>query len=190
MELKRIKALLEKYYKGETSKEEEKILQKYFSEKDVADELEADKDIFLYQLHDQNVSEEIPDISDEIWESIHSQEDYKSKKNNKLIYISLRIAAGIAILVASYFLVNNQAFRSNGTMMVDTYEDPELAYEQAKETLLYVSTMLNNGANHLEPMQNLNKGTQKLNTISTFNKGLEELNPIKKYNKADKYFKQ
>ena len=113
------------------------------------------------------------------------------QKNNKLRYGYLSIAASIAILLASYFVLKNQVFNSNQEIPIaDTYDNPEQAYEQAKETLLYVSALLNNGANHLEPIKKINEGTQKLNNIASFNKGLKELKPIEEYTKVDKYFKK
>ncbi len=189
MDLKEIKALLEKFYNGDTSLEEEKILREYFSNEVINDELRADKDIFLYQVQEEKSNQIIPDISDEIWNNLNSNDN--SQKDKSLTYVLLRIAAGLVILIGSYLLLNNQVFKKQQTIQfTDTYENPEQAYEQAKQTLLYVSAMLNNGANHLEPIQKINEGTKELNKLSSFNEGLKELNPINKYKIADKYFKQ
>ncbi|PLX16793.1 MAG: hypothetical protein C0597_07715 [Marinilabiliales bacterium] len=151
----------------------------------------AEKDIFLYQVQETNDLENIPDISSDILNSLPDIDTHKIQKNRNLIYNYLRIAASITILLASYFILKNQVFNSNQEIPIaDTYDNPEQAYEQAKETLLYVSALLNNGTNHLEPIKKIDEGTQKLNKISSFNKGLNELKPIKEYTKADKYFKQ
>jgi hypothetical protein len=191
MDLKSLKALLEKYYKGESSLEEEKILKDYFSSHDVHSDLIADKDIFLYQVQETENLKVLPDISEDIWNSIAETNTPKLHKNNKLNYFYLRIAASVIILLASYFVLKNQVFNSHQEIPIaDTYDNPEQAYEQAKETLLYVSALLNNGTGHLEPMHKINEGTQKLNKIASFNKGLNELKPIQEYSKADKYFKQ
>ncbi len=189
MDLKRIKVLLEKYYKGETSLEEEKILREYFSKEDVGPEFISDRDIFMHQVQENENIGNIPDISDEIWKSLSSPEEYKEKKNSKLTYLFLRIAAGILILVGSYYILGDQVLNTDQNV-ADTFSEPEMAYEQAKETLLYVSALLNNGTDHLEPIHKINEGTQKLNTISRLNDGIKKLEPIKKYTKADKYFKQ
>ena len=191
MDLKEIKALLEKYYNGETSLEEEKILKEYFSKDRVDPELIADKDIFMYQIQEDDQLQDIPDISDQIWYKLNKTDSYKVKNNNKIAYLFLRIAASAILLFGLYFVVKDQVFSSKNNMVItDTYNDPEEAYKQAKETLLYVSAMLNTGTNHLEPIQKINEGTQKLYTLSSFNNGLKELEPISKYNKANKYFKQ
>ena len=185
MDQKKVKILLEKFYNGDSTLEEEKLLKEYFSSEPVDPEFIADKDIFLFQIYEKD--QVAPDISDEIWENL--QKD-NIKINNKLVYTYLRVAASIIIIIGSYFLIKNEWIDSKQNLQItDTYNNPELAYEQAKETLLYVSAMLNKGANHLEPVQKINAGTIELNKLSTFNKGLEELKPINTYNKANKYLK-
>lgn len=191
MDLKKIKTLLEKYYNGDTSIVEEKVLRDYFDSESIDDELIADRDIFLYQIHENDKLEHIPDLSNEIWNSLDKNNIDKSKKNNNLIYISLRIAAGIVIILGSYFILKDQLpNQEKQIQFADTYDNPEAAYKEAKETLLYVSAMLNKGKSYLEPIEKMNEGTEKLNSLTTFNKGLEELSPIRKYNVADKYLKQ
>ncbi|MBU8892922.1 MAG: hypothetical protein KOO66_09085 [Bacteroidales bacterium] len=191
MDLKKIKALLEKYYSGDTTLDEEKILREYFSSDIIDKELIADKDIFLYQIHENDKADSVPDISNKIWSTLNGIEIDNTKKFYDLRYLFLRIAAGVVILTGSFFLLKNQVFKKDQNFQfTDTYENPELAYQQAKETLLYVSAMLNNGVDHMEPIQKISEGTQKLNALSSFNKGLKELSPISKYSLADKYIKQ
>ena len=102
----------------------------------------------------------------------------------------LRVAAGIIVLIASFYLIKNQLIiDKTDYKIVDTYETPEEAYEQAKQALLYVSSVLNSGTEHLEPIQKINESTQKLSPLASFNNGLKELNQIKKYQIADKYIK-
>ena len=192
MDLKKIRALLEKFYNGESTLEEENVLKDYFSNELIDDEFIADKDIFLYQIQENENNQNIPDISDEIWNKLHSEKYNNTKINNKIVYFYLRIAASIIVIVGSFFLIKNQVFNKSTDLQfaVDTYDDPQLAYQQAKETLLYVSAMLNTGTKHLEPITKIDEGTKPLNSLTTFNKGLNELRPITEYNKADKYFKQ
>ena len=191
MDLKKIKALLERYYNGDTTSAEEKILREYFSSDVVDKEFVADKDIFLYQIHENDISDKMPDISDEIWNNLNKNKEGKLRKDNNLRYIFLRIAASIIILIGSFFLLKNQVFNKNQNIQfTDTYDNPELAYQQAKETLLYVSAILNNGTDHLKPIQKINEGTQELQKLSSFNEGLEKLSPLNTYNVAAKYFKQ
>ena len=47
MDIKRCKDLLKKYYEARTSKEEEEVLLKFFSNENVPKELEEDQEVFL-----------------------------------------------------------------------------------------------------------------------------------------------
>ena len=192
MDLKQIKTLLEKYYNGESTLEEEQILYEYFIGDDVSSELEADKDIFLYNLDERNKFQNMPDISGEIWNNIKKSDVHHISREKKMIYWAYRVAASLLVLLASYFFIKNQFDKNqNGEYQIaDTYENPEEAYEATKQALLYVSEMMNSGTDHLEPIQKINESTQKLKPISTFNDGLKELNQIKKYQIANKYIKE
>lgn len=192
MDLKQIKALLEKFYNGESTLDEEKILNEYFKQDDISSDLIADRDIFLYNQEEKNSLQDIPDISDDILNTIERNELHHIPVRRKTIYWMYRVAAGIIILLASYFILENQLDKNqNGEyQFADTYENPEEAYDHAKQTLLYVSAMLNNGTEHLEPIEKINESTQKLSPISTFNDGIKELNQIKKYQIANKYIKE
>jgi len=190
MDLKKIKALLEKFYNGESTLEEEKILREYFNSDNVAREFAADKDIFEYQTQEINGLEQIPDLSDEIWGKISGDKNHKTLKYRSINYVFLRIAAGIIIILGLFAILKDQNMLNyQKTQYTDTYQNPEQAYEQTKATLLYVSALLNKGTNHLEPINKLEEGTKELQKLKTFNEGLNELDPLKKYSVANKYFK-
>ncbi|MFP4024351.1 MAG: hypothetical protein ACLFVR_07470 [Thiohalospira sp.] len=189
MNREQIKALLEKYYNGESSLEEEKLLQEYFSSNKVDKEFAADRTIFTYASEQAKKANQIPDLGNEIWENIEKNNNIKQLKKRKLYHYSLSIAASVAILVVSFFFIKNEINTQSQVSFEDTYDNPELAYLQAKEALLFVSSKLNSGTEHLKPIQKLNEGKEELNLLSTFNQGLYELKPVQKYNIADKYIK-
>lgn len=192
MDLKKIKTLLEKYYSGDTSIEEEKILKNYFERDDINDEFIADKDIFMFNIHEKSNLDSIPDISNQIWSNIENHEKViKNKKKKSINYTILRVAASVIIIVGSFFLLKNQTHsNSKNIVFADTFDSPEQAYKETKKTLLLVSELLNKGTSHLDPIQKMEEGTKKLNPLMSFNEGLKELDPIKKYKIADKYIKQ
>lgn len=190
MNREQIKALLEKYYKGESSLDEEKLLRDYFAGHKVDNEFMDHKDIFVFSGNEIKASDDIPDLSHEIWNNIEKIDSVKQLKKRKLYHYSLSIAASIAILVVSFFFIKDEIDSGSSVQFEDTYENPELAYLHAKEALLFVSSKLNSGTEHLKPIQKLNKGTQELQILSTFNEGLKELKPVQKYDVADKYIKQ
>lgn len=189
MNREKIKALLEKYYSGESSLEEEKLLRNYFAGSQVEDEFLDHKELFVFSGNEIKASDDIPDVSDEIWSNIEKNENIKQLKKRKLYHYTLSVAASIAILVVSFFFINDEINNGSPAQFEDTYDNPELAYLQAKEALLFVSSKLNSGTDHLKPIEKLNEGTQELQILSTFNKGLNELKPVQKYDVADKYIK-
>ncbi|MFO7827610.1 MAG: hypothetical protein R6V23_03235 [Bacteroidales bacterium] len=190
MNREQIKVLLEKYYKGESSLEEEKLLRNYFAGSQVDDELLDHKDIFVFSENEFKASDDIPDLSNEIWNNIEKINSVKQLKKRKLYHYSLSIAASIAILVVSFFFIQDEINQGSPVQFEDTYDNPELAYLQAKEALLFVSSKLNSGTDHLKPIEKINEGAQELEILSTFNKGLKELKPVQKFDVADKYIKQ
>jgi hypothetical protein len=190
MNREQIKALLEKYYNGETSLEEEKLLRNYFTANEVDEEFAEDKAIFIFATEEAKRTNQLPDLGNEIWNIIEKNENINRLKNRKLVHYSLSIAASIAILVLSFFFVQNENHKQNAITFNDTYDNPELAYLQAKEALLYVSSKLNSGTEHLKPIQKINKGKDELILLSTFNQGLNELKPVQEYSITNKYIKQ
>jgi len=188
MNREKIKALLEKYYEGNSSSEEEKLLRNYFLGDHIEEEFLPHRDIFIFSESEISSNKDIPDISNEIWDNIQSSNNVNTFKKRKLIHNYLSIAAGIAILIVSFFFLRDE-IQKDTIQFEDTYENPELAYLQAKEALLYVSTKLNSGTEHLEPIKKIDKGAEELKVLSTFNQGLNELKTIEKYNIAKKYIK-
>ncbi len=58
MQIENIKRLLESFYKGETSIEEEKTLLHYFQSKDISEELSEEQEIFLSMYESDSI--EVP----------------------------------------------------------------------------------------------------------------------------------
>ena len=101
METKQIKVLLEKYYAGESSLEEERQLQEFFQQPRDLGELEAHRPAFLLPEVLQN--EQLPmDFKAEL------MEQYAAPANGLRLWIpnrqTLQIAASILLLVSSFLL--------------------------------------------------------------------------------------
>jgi hypothetical protein len=150
-----LKELLEKYYNGETSIEEELRLKEYFSGKDVLPGYEAEKEIFrLYSASGQIAA---PD--DELEARIKIAIDHLEEPKMKRIpvirrYTIMSIAAGLLILIASYFMLKHHAEPK------DTFSDPRLAYAETMKILNEVSYKLNKGTSALEPVRKVARAAQ------------------------------
>ena len=179
MELREIKKLLDKYYEGLTSLDEEEYLREYFRNHAVPDDLQADKELFFYsdsQIKDIPESEGLEmKLHQAIDGEIHKE---AKKKSRQILFRIASIAAGIAILAASYFLVMNSR-QSN--RIKDTYSNPNLAYQEVKNTLLYISENLNRGTRPLQQVNKINQGVAEFSALSSLSAGFKDLQLVTKY---------
>jgi len=144
MELTKIKVLLEKYEEGNTSLEEEKLLQKYFTSGNVPVHLKEYETLFSFTNNARKQT--------------YSKEAVLSKKRKGFAWIG--IAASIIIAIGIFTAVNNtgQELEQNN---LGTIEDPEEAYLKARETLLLVSQALNTGTEEMTYVTEFDKAKNK-----------------------------
>lgn len=197
MDLKRIELLLQRFYNGESTIDEEKELKDFFITNDVPRHLWAEQEMFTY-FHTVSKNK-IPDqeLESKIMNAVEGAEQEAVKRfagRKKILYIVSSAAAVVAILIVSYF-----AFIFSPSMQ-DTYNNPEIAYLQAKETLLYVSAKLNEGTENLQALSEFDKATSQLSNISKishgtrsiynfslFRSGIKELENLSKLNNPFEY---
>ena len=145
MNTREIKIILEKYYRGETSDDEEIALKNYFDMGNVPDEMKEEQQIFSYYT----ASGKIPDASDgferKIIKAVEDLDGHKGiLKHRKELIAVASIAAGMLLLIGSYL------FLQNGSRSGDTFSDPQLAYAETIKILYDVSTRMNKGTQALE----------------------------------------
>ncbi len=171
--------MLERFYQGDTTLEEEKWLKDYFSSTSVPEELLPDKELFR-TLGTSGDSIVVPhDLNRKILERI-DREERKEMRTRRISIFSLSgLAAGLLVMIAVYlfFLRTGRPDLLASHQLTDTYEDPMEAYEEAKRTLAFVSEKLNYGTSELKHVQQLSKTTtDPLKSLSMINKGSRELN--------------
>ena len=174
-----LRQMLERFYRGETTLEEEKELQAYFSSTKVAEEFIPDKDLFQSFKSGEETAAVPEDLNQKIIASIDRAEE-KAVRTRRISLFSLSgLAAGLLILIAVYlfFLRNGDpvTFLATNQQWSDTYEDPIEAYESAKGAMMYVSAKLNQGTEELEHINQVRKTTEPLQSLSKINKGTKEL---------------
>jgi hypothetical protein len=136
MDSKQIDELLKKYWNCETSLEEEQLLRDYFNGRNVPEQFKDASLLFQY-FHDQK-KKSASDLT--IDQNILA----KPKADNKVrsvtwAYNTLRIAAGVLVLMTAIWFVRSEIRKSTPQEMVDTYDDPQLAFEETKRALLMIS---------------------------------------------------
>lgn len=105
---KEIKDLIDKYFSGETSLEEEKQLQSFFQQEDISPELETYRDQFSFGSRLSKVSSSLSD--DELFAKIESssQDDSKvialNSKSKEFMPWFYRVAAVIALVAVAFYV--------------------------------------------------------------------------------------
>lgn len=175
--LEEIRKILERFYQGETTLEEEKKLEDYFSSTAVPEELIPDKDLFQ-SFRTGSDSVVVPDDLDQ--KIIHTI-DQVSRRTTRTRRISLYslsgLAAGLLVMIAVYlfYIRTERPSLLASQQLTDTFEDPMDAYEEAKRTLAYVSAKLNTGTSELEHVKQVSKTADPLKSLSKITKGNKEL---------------
>jgi hypothetical protein len=199
MDLKKIEILLQKYYDGETTLEEENVLKAFFASGDVPDHLKAEEEMFTYYHHPSTDEMPAEGMEEKILDAIGYEDNQNRKQSGKKsIYLITSIAASFLILLGSYFLfLNNDKIGFPLKKYQDTFDNPELAYLETKKTLLFISEKLNIGTKELQTISTFNKtvkelsnlskvnyGTESLYTFSLFGTGVRELENLSEFDKA------
>jgi len=150
MEENKLKELLDKYYDGVTSPEEELELKTYFSGNNVLPGYEAEKEIFSYYSGMEKIIVPSADFEMRIIKSVDDLERIKLINNKRKRYITLfSVAATILIMIGSWF------FFLREREPADTFSDPSLAYAETMKILTNVSVKINRGKEALKPVFNL-----------------------------------
>ncbi|MFO7668921.1 MAG: hypothetical protein R6W31_04615 [Bacteroidales bacterium] len=176
--IEKVRKLLERFYQGETSLEEERWLQNYLSSKNVPVELLADKELFK-AFEDTRETIPIPEeLNAKILNTIDQEERNWLRSRRISLYSFSGLAAGLLALIAVYvfFLRTDEPALLSVQQGIDTYADPMDAYKEAKKTLAYVSGKLNTGTSEIRHLQQVTKTTAgPLKSLSKINKGSREL---------------
>jgi hypothetical protein len=156
MKEKELKRLIEKYYDGESTEDEEKTLRDHFRQNEIPEGYQSEKDIFSYYSASGEIPEPSRGFEGRIIAGLDAYDNKTgSHKIRKFLLPVSGIAAGILILIGSYF------FFIQRTEPRDTYKDPRIAYAETMKVLLSVSSQLNHGTQGLEPVGKINKMTTK-----------------------------
>ncbi len=132
MESHKIKQLLDKYFEGTTSIQEEKELKQYFSSSNIAPELMQYQPAFGYFHHQKEIQTQ-KDI------------DLNSTSKNKWLWM----AASIVILLGVGFTF----LKSQPTPNLGSFDNPELALEETHKALTLIAENLKQGKQKMQYIQ-------------------------------------
>jgi len=150
--------LLDKYWEGETSIEDEQVLKKYFLSSDVAEQHAAFRDLFVYFDHESKVKYPTQNQSN----TPESETTFKvrSLSIKKYIYAA---AAIFLLAIYSVFVINNlknEPQTKESYSQVQEIEDPEEALRVTKQALALLSKKFNSSTKTVkENMRSLEKAS-------------------------------
>jgi hypothetical protein len=159
MDSKQLEELLHKYWECETSLEEEQQLREYFCRTDVPEPWKDTAALFQY-FEKQKQKTVQPQFEEAVIQAIKRP---PGGKTLSLVQISLRIAAGVAVVLAAVFFVR-QEIRSNNADIAfeDTYDDPRKALEETKKALMMISKGFGRAETQAKKINMLNEAQDKI----------------------------
>ena len=174
MKIMEIKLLLQRYFEGETTVQEERELEAYFSSGDVADELKQYEG-FFNGLAGLSELEKDDTIESDIVNYIIKNEPAPKSKRVWLWQAVSGIAASVILVVGGFLL-----FQQQEQQFADTFDDPEVAYAYAEQTLAFMSAKYNQGLAALSNFDKLQTAAEPLQEgvkpINNYLKMIEQLN--------------
>jgi len=157
MTSEQIKQLLEKYWVGDTSQEEELALKAFFSEKDIPEELKKYQPLFLWKAKQLQLT------------GIQKLKPGIEKRGNIQWYPFLKIAASILLVLTLGigFYTHYQQEKKMDKVFLETYSNPEDALQETKSVIGKVSSALNLAKSKRDELQKLDslERTPKNNTV-------------------------
>ena len=173
-----IKNLLEKYYEGTTTLEEENAIRTYFATHETTDELKEEQALF------NSLSMEEIDIplllESDILHAIAEQGKAPLKRKSLVIQrIATWAAAAIIVLSVGFGWYVTQMEKK--TQLSDTFQNPEEAYQETMRVLAYVGSKINKVQEELKPITKINQVNRTLEPITTVKNNLHRIDQIKTF---------
>ena len=147
MESHNIETLLDKYFDGETSLNEERQLQDYFSSPSVAQHLEHYRPMFGYfaKEREQRFDGTLP---------------LQPGKRNVVRWLS--VAASVVVLLGVGMFAYNNLDATSAKGELGTYDSPEMAFQETQKALDMLAAHVNTG---VESVEYINEYEQQKNSV-------------------------
>jgi hypothetical protein len=170
MNTSEIEVLLEKFYEGNTTLQEEKILRDFFRGRDVPAHLRSHSPLFAYYAAEKKET-----MTDQGFERNFEAMISEGQGNIGIVRMPptrrrLMFATGIAagfLLLAGLFFTLRDDFNKRSLTQSDN-QDPAIAYANASEALLLVSGNLNNGLRQMDKLQMVDKAMKNVQLFNKF----------------------
>lgn len=177
MKAEELDILLEKFYNGETSPEEEELIQSELK-------TESGQDIYTatsnYLKFVQSEKEIMPsdELESKILASIEKEPVAKTFRLHKLYY-AISSAAAIALIALGINYFNGGLFNTQQDEL-----STQQKYDITMNALMMVSENLNKGMTQLENLEKINKNFQKMNKLQIL-QNIEYIDPETQTSKGE-----
>lgn len=169
MDLNESEQLLEKYWRCETSLEEEMQLREFFRTSPIPVSGRGAAELFRFFEAEKNKSLQTNDFERIVTKELRGRQGGKIVSMISWGNIS-RIAAGIVVVVAATLLIRQEVRKSYPKELQDTYSDPQIAFEETKRALMMISNSFGKAKKEASKMKMLNEAEKKIQTKSTGDK--------------------
>lgn len=152
MDYKRIEDLLDDYWNGVTTLEQEKELVNFFTKEEVPAHLKEYQPMFQFfkseKENEVSTSFETNLIAALEKEQVKEQKETQSPTKVRSLWSPLlRIAASVALVLGMFFTYQNYGLETKEEFaMADTFETPEEAYAETMRALQLISSKLDKGS--------------------------------------------
>jgi len=154
MNIKETESLLDKYYAGETSLEEEQKLKEFFCKENLPGHLLKHQALFTYYTASSQ---------ERMLKNVSTAGFIARPK--RFYYLS-GIAAGLLLLCGLYFTFQHDIFKKQ--VLHQPNLENEAAFNQASEALLMVSSNLNTGLDQIHRLEAFDKAMKNARKLDKF----------------------
>jgi hypothetical protein len=183
MNTEMILSLIDKYFEGNTSLQEENQIRDFFlAGVSIPEEIAPLKEYFLSI---DKFSNTLP--SDNLEEKILARIDQEEKKRklNRSFNIRMYITSGIA---AAFILLIGFQQTIKPTGMKSTVEDPMLAMQIVTSAFAEVNKNMGKGMTNFQYLNQVSKATEPVSKIQMLNSSMEKAAKVHYFNKGYKAF--
>lgn len=173
MDYKYIEQLLDKYWRCETSIEEENILRAFFSQEIVPTAFAKYRDLFVCQQNDKHEQVLSDDFDEKILSMIEEPATPAEQPRRRTLLLRLKPLFKAAAVVAIIVTLGNAAQLAIGPKNTDddinyasykdTYKDPSVAYDKVESALELVSEGMSQAQN-ADSLQGMKNGADTVIT--------------------------
>lgn len=170
MNIREIEKLIDRYYSGETSLEDEEVLGKFFCGSHVPDHLIKHAPMFVWMKEQRDLKIGDPDFEKRLTARLMATgtDEYRRKPMLKSrTFASVLLAASVTLLIGILTVLQ---FRGKEIESAIHHQDAEIIYAQTTMILGFVSHNLNTGLQELVKVGEFEKATRNLEQFHKFYK--------------------